>query len=290
MQLDPYEFWVGVTLMIFLCLMAFYRMIRWHQHARTIENMPTAKIRSAAQGYVEVIGQTKLMDGPVITSPLTGKNCVWYRYKIEEKVRHYNARGKSHTHWQVVKKEISEELFLLEDDTGRCVVDPDGADVITTHKRSWYSRLDNPPKRYTEELILVNEPLYAIGLFKTVAEVEGHKIREHVSHLLREWKREPQQLLEQYDSNRDGQLDTDEWEKTRQSAEQQVKQEHGQREKLQQLHILKRSPHNDQAFTLSNISEKKLIQQYRVRALLALMGFFISGSFAIWAINIRLGI
>jgi hypothetical protein len=289
-QFDPTEFWVGWTIVVIFCLIAFYRISRGLHQARLIENTPTAKIRSAVQGYVELNGQTQLMDGPVIVSPLSGKSCVWYRYKIEEKSEHRQANGKSVSYWRVIKQETSGELFLLEDDTGRCVIDPDDADVIVTNKRSWYKQTSVAPRRYTEELITENEPLYAIGLFKTIANIERQKLKEQISHLLRHWKRDPKQLLDTFDLNRDGELSIEEWERVQLAAEQQVKREHGEHAKQEQLNVLKQSDHADQVFILSTVSEDKLIKHYKWRTMQYLLGFFICGCLLVWAVNIRLGL
>lgn len=288
LQLEPDEFWPAMAFLIVICPFSFYWMVRWYRNARKIENIPTAKIRSAAQGYIEIIGQSLLMDGPKITSPLSGKPCVWYHYKIEEKIRTSSSKGYSKSHWKIIEEQVSEELFLLEDETGQCVIDPDHADVITTHKRIWHKRLEN--RRYTEQLLLEGEHLYAIGLFKSVANVEQKKIKEHITALLKQWKQDPKQLLHKFDSNRDGDISRQEWERARNTAEWQVKQERRQQTKMEQLHVLTNSPHNDQAFILSNISEKKLIKKYKFKALLSLIAFFSSGSIAIWAINTRLGL
>ncbi len=288
-QFGPTEFWIGLAVVSGIAIWSFYRMYRWYHYARLVENVPTAKIRSAAQGYVELIGQTRLMDGPVIVAPLSRKMCVWYRYKIEEKISRPNSNGMSNTHWRVVKQAISEELFLLEDDTGRCVIDPDGADVIVTNKTIWHKRHVIPPRRYTEELIIEGEPLYAIGLFKTVADIESQKLREQVAQLLRQWKNDPNQLLHQFDHDRNNELSSDEWEQARKMAERQIRLEQGQREKLEQLNVLQIGPHKDQAFILSTVSEQDLIKKYKWRAFRASLIFFITGSIAIWALNIRLG-
>ncbi|NQY26272.1 MAG: hypothetical protein HRT92_03745 [Piscirickettsiaceae bacterium] len=291
LQIEPDEFWPAMVFCIVICPLSFYWMVRWYRNARKIENIPTAKIRSAAQGYIEIIGQSLLMDGPKIISPLTGKPCVWYHYKIEEKVRTYSSKRMSRSHWKVIKEQTSEELFLLEDATGQCIIDPDHADVITTHKRIWHKRLEN--RRFTEELLLENELLYAIGLFKSVANIEQKKIKEHITELLKQWKRDPKQLLHKFDSNRDGNISQKEWDRVRKTAEWQVKQQQKQQKqqtKMEQLHVLMNSPHNDQAFILSNISEKKLIKKYKLKSLFALISFFSSGSIAIWAINTRLGL
>ncbi len=289
-QLDSFEFG-GILIFIGgLSLLSFYRMYNWFHHARVIEHTPTSKVRSAAQGYVELNGQAQLMDGPLIASPVSGRSCVWFRYKIEEKVQKTDSNGRSVSHWRIVKQQTSGELFLLEDDTGRCVIDPDEADVITTDRRTWYKNHVVPPRRYTEELITDNEPLYAIGLFKTLANVERQKLRQHVSQLLRHWKNDdPNKLLHDFDANKDGELSPQEWEQVRLAAERQIKREHGQQEKMEQLNVLKTSPHKDQAFILSTISEEQLTWRYKSRALISLTTFFISGSLAVWIFNIRLG-
>ncbi|HEC60584.1 hypothetical protein LCGC14_0440730 [marine sediment metagenome] len=289
-QFDPVVFWGGWTIIMILCVVAFYRMTRGLHQARLIENTPTAKIRSAVQGYVELNGQTRIMDGPVIVSPLSGKSCVWYRYKIEEKSECQQADGKSVSYWRVVKEETSGELFLLEDDTGRCIIDPDDADVIVSNKRTWHKNTSVAPRRYTEELITEHEPLYAIGLFKTIANIERQKLREQISQLLRHWKRDPNRLLDEFDLNRDGELSIEEWQRVQLAAEQHVKRQHGEQEKQEQLNVLKQSHHRDQVFILSTVSEEKLIKYYKWQTMQCLLGFFISGCLLVWAINIRLGL
>jgi len=289
LQLDAAEFWLGCIVVSLISLWAFRHMYHRYHSARLIENIPTAKIRSAAQGYVELIGKARMMDGPVTISPLTSTVCVWFRYKIEEKVS--TGLGKRRrTHWRMVRQQTSEELFFLEDETGRCVIDPDGADVFTDNKRTWYKHDIVPPRRFSEELILENYPLYGIGLFKTVANVQHHKFREQVSHLLRQWKNtDPNQLLDRYDDDRNGEISPQEWEQARTDAQRQIKQQHGHQEKLEQLSVLRQSPHNDQTFILSTEPEVKLIQRYKRKALFSLIGFFLSGSLVVWALNVRIG-
>ena len=52
---------------------------------RIIEDTPTSKIRSAAQGYVELVGYGQLMEGqPIVAHTLTGTICTWYDYSVDE--------------------------------------------------------------------------------------------------------------------------------------------------------------------------------------------------------------
>jgi hypothetical protein len=286
-QLEAGPFWLGIAVAIAIDAFLFWRMACWYQQARLIENIPTARIRSAPQGYIELIGVAGMMQGPVIFSPLSQTRCVWYSYKIEEKTREYSGKGRSRTRWRVVKQQTSEEVFLLDDGSGECAIDPDDAEVITRNKRVWYKHDVVPPRRYTEWTILEGEPLYAMGLFKSVASVEDQSIREQVSHKLREWKQDPNQLLQRYDSDKDGQISEDEWQQARQDATVAVKRQIGQRAKMKQLSIMRSSPHKSQPYILSTIAEDKLIARYQRHALAATVGFLVLGTMIIWAINQR---
>jgi len=287
-QLSAAEFWIGFTVVAAIACFAFWRMVCWYQHARLIENIPTARVRSAPQGYIELIGQAKMMEGPPVISPLSGMRCTWYRYKIEEKVREYEGKGRFRTRWRLVKQHTSDEVFLLEDDTGQCAIDPDDAQVITRNKQVWYKSDIVPPRRYTEVTILEGEHLYAMGLFKSVATVQDQTIRQQVSLKLREWKQDPNQLLHLYDTDRDGEISSAEWQQAQADAMLAVKRDIGQRAKMKQLSIMTRSPHKSQPYILSTVPEHKLISRYQRHALAAMLGFIVLGAILVWSINQRL--
>lgn len=287
-QLSDVEFWIGFSVVFVIAAYAFWQMVCWFQHSRLIENTPTARIRSAPQGYIELIGEAKLMDGPPIVSPLSGTRCTWYEYKIEEKVREFDGKGHFRSRWRLVKEHISEEIFLLADDSAECVIDPDEATVITRDKRVWHNHAIAPPRRYTERTILEGEPVYALGLFKTVASVEDNTIRKQVSLKLREWKNDPNKLLHRYDTDRDGEISAKEWQKAQSDATLAVKRDIGQRAKMKQLSMLRVSPHKSQPYILSTVPEHKLVSRYQRRAVLAMIGFMSLGAMLIWAINQRL--
>ena len=290
LKLPIWFFWELMAFLTGFSLNAFYRLFRWFQYARLIENVPTAKIRSAAQGYVELSGIAKLMDGPIIVSPLTGKTCVWYSYIIEEKADTSRTEGHFNSAWQIVEQGKSEELFLLKDETGHCVIDPDDADVVFSHSKMWHKRHVNPHRRYSEQLIRVGNPLYAIGFFKTVADIEQQQTRQQVAHLLRQWKQDPGLLLHRFDQNRNNQLDPDEWEKARLAAESDVRSEQGLEASEEQLNVMMSSDVSDQAYILSSEPEAAVIRQYRWRALKSLGVFFVFGSVAVWLFNVRFGL
>jgi hypothetical protein len=289
-QFSNLEFWLGTAVVSAIALYLFWRMACWYQHARQIENIPTARVRSAPQGYIELVGAAKMMEGPAVFSPLSHIRCVWYSYKIEEKVREYHGKDGFRTRWRVVKQDTSEEIFSLEDDTGECAIDPDHAQVITRDKQVWYKHDAVPPRRYTEWTIIEGEPLYVMGLFKSVATAEDQTIRQQVSQKLREWKHDQSQLLQHYDTDRDGSISETEWQQARRDAEVAVKRDIGQRAKMKQLSIMRNSPHKSQPFIISTVPEQELISRYQRRALAAMLGFIVLGAIIVWAINQRGGI
>src|SRR5436190_14925139 len=118
-SIEPDDFWIWpgiLELSVGWCFLASFRFLR---QARLIEDTPTARLRSAPQGYVELEGIARLMDGPPIICPLTSTRCLWWYYRVEEKVR----SGKNES-WKTIDKKTSDDFFLLEDDTGTCIVNP----------------------------------------------------------------------------------------------------------------------------------------------------------------------
>lgn len=281
--------------------------------ARLIEDVPTAKIRSAHQGYVELMGAAQAMAGEPIISPLSGTHCCWYSYKVERR------NGKS---WRTVEHGDSEGLFLLQDDTGECVVDPEDADVTTLHRDSWYDsrqppsgkgplaasyrppgllqrlslrsgldiRIDNDflgDHRYTESVILSGDPLYVVGHFKSFDDIDHERHREELAReLLREWKRDKQKMAS-FDRNGDGHIDMEEWELARRAARREAGRQYLELMAGQHLHTLSRPLVAGQPFLIANIPQFDLARRYRVGGWIALGIFLLSGVLAVSMLSAR---
>lgn len=100
----------------------FVRGFRLLQRKRLIMDTPTAKVRSAAMGLVEVNG---LACGPyTMIAPITAKPCYYYRTQAWK----YEQRGKS-KEWVKVADESMHLPFYLDDNTGRVLVNPQGAEL-----------------------------------------------------------------------------------------------------------------------------------------------------------------
>ncbi|MBB3048296.1 hypothetical protein FHR99_002570 [Litorivivens lipolytica] len=240
--------------------------------ARLIEDTPTSKIRSAPQGYVEIIGLCEVHpeNGP-LHAKLTGNPCVWYRYKIER----YESSGKN-SRWRTLESQSSKTPIVLNDQTGRCFVHPDGADVSPRHTRTWHgnSRYPSSPKntsslfgrryRYTESVIEPGQMLYALGHFETLhpPSMES-QARSNTNALITAWKRDYDQLIERFDTNTDGEIDLQEWEAVREAAHRQALQDASDNYDNTPVNVMSYSPVKRQPFLISTREPKALSRRYR---------------------------
>ncbi|MBI4204255.1 MAG: hypothetical protein HY527_04445 [Betaproteobacteria bacterium] len=250
-----------------MAIVSFFGWMASYRRYRQIHDLPTSKVASAAQGYVELFGRSELLDGSTVVSTRTGLPCCWYRYYIE--------RRTSNNKWEHVDSGESNEHFLLVDDTGECVVSPDGADVMTDRKETW----TQGDYRHTEWLLLPKGRLYAIGEFSTTSgAVAALDERADVSDLLTEWKNDKAQLLKRFDLNQDGEIDMKEWERARLDAQQEVRrrQAEGRAATTEGVHLL-RKPRDGRLFLLANEFPDKLGRRFAFWSTAHLLVFFGAG-------------
>lgn len=240
------------TLLIVLSLLAGVSLIACivaRRRARAIADTATSKVASAAQGYVELLGRAEQLDTAPTVSPYTGLPCVWYRYRIERKG--------SNNKWIEVERRQSEQRFRLADGTGACVVDPKGAEVLTSRTQTWI--MDG--HRYSEQLLLAKDRLYAIGDFMTCAgttlELDS---KADVAALLADWKQDRSELLARFDANRDGEVDLAEWEAARTEARVQVAKRHSETLLRDGPHLM-RQPRDGRLYLLSNLQPDALARR-----------------------------
>jgi hypothetical protein len=248
---------------------------------------------------VELIGEAAMMTGEPVLAPLSGMACCWWRYKVEKK----GDKG-----WHAVRSDKSDSLFLLKDSTGDCILDPEGASITPSEKNIWYGPNETPSAgpdrgsgtihrkierfgvristsntfggsyRYIEETIIPGDPLYAIGLFSSIGEIDRKAMRDDmIKGRLRQWKADHATLLERFDNNRDGKIDMDEWEIVRRSAEREVTREQMQQDQ-QPLHTLSSPGTNRRPLLISTKAEFELVHHYRLLTLASLAAFFLFGS------------
>ena len=291
----PGHFWIFASLVWAAAVAACFAGWRYFRRLQVVEDTPKSLIRSAAQGYVELSGTSRLMPGDPILAPLTRMRCVWWAYHIEE----YMGSGKN-AHWQTVSKEASGDLFWVEDSTGRCVVDPDKAIVYPSAKDVWYGNSATPEGgpgiggsrigsrfRYTEERMQDGDPLYALGYFHTQGPASAGDIDEEVRQQLVAWKKDQAWLIQHFDTNHDGQVDQQEWEAARQEARRLVLEQ--ERDNLQRppVDVLSRPP-DGRDFILSTLPQKKLETRLRSYVVACLLFFICAGAFGTYIVGARL--
>jgi len=118
-----------------LALLCLGLAIRSLRRRRLHRNVPTSKAKGVFAGLNEIKGRCR--SPAPLTSRLAAEACVWYRWSTEEEwereVTETDAEGKRTTRtesgWQTVARGGEAIPFLVEDDTGRIRVVPDGAEI-----------------------------------------------------------------------------------------------------------------------------------------------------------------
>lgn len=170
---------------------------------------------------------------------------------------------------------------MLDDGSGRCLVDPDHAEVLTRRKDRWIQG----NYRYTEWLILPQAKIYTVGQLSTVGGANSNlDLRQDVSDLLTTWKHDKATLLQRFDLDEDGQINEQEWMLARQQARREVRKEHRQIQLQSGTHIVHK-PRDGRLFLISDIDPAKLERRYNLWALFHLLMLFGSVSGIVWVMS-----
>ena len=246
----------GAGPMARLCLAAavLIGLLAWAaalRRARAIDNIATARIASAAQGYAKVQGRASVDASNLIVSPVSQRQCVWYRYRIYEK-------GDSDKEWNEVDKGCSTATFEIVDTTGACRIDPDHAEVMGAEEHTRYDG-DN---KTVEELLHGGCMLYVLGEFSTLGGANSVlSLRDDVSTLLAEWKADSTEMRRRFDLNHDGEVNLAEWELARRLATKTVEQQHRELRAQPGVHMV-RAPPDGRLFLVSALDPQRLRKRY----------------------------
>jgi len=258
-KLESYNGWLAC-----LAIMAAISMLAWQsalRRLRAIRDTPTSKVASAAQGYVELIGSGHPFTEPLI-SQLRHQPCLWYRYKVER-------RG-SKNKWHVVDSGESEDSFILRDESGECLIDPDQAEIMTSHHNQWV----DGNLRYTEWRLAQRDDIYVIGELHTQGGSNlEFNTRAEIIALLAEWKKNMPDLHAKFDLDNNGELDMKEWMLARSAAKREVAKKMREAQAQPDIHIISQ-PRNGNLFLVSNLPQEKLSRRYLLWSWAHLVIFF----------------
>jgi hypothetical protein len=201
-------FVVALVSALLASLFNYWRLLK-------VSEAPISSIASAAQGYVELHGVASTVKP--IKTPYQGVDCVWYKAWVyahephQRKVPVLLDYAESHT------------PFLLKDDSGECLVNPKGAEILHVVKKTFFKN----NHRYVEAYLPSRSHLHVIGYLDTRHRYgTAEAIQKDVSALLHLWKANKPKLLNQYDQNLDGAIDMQEWTQARNDAHAQVLTQH----------------------------------------------------------------
>lgn len=224
---DPVGFWIAVLFFAALGVFLLSQGLKAFWRLRLIRDTPSARVRSAPQGYVELIGTARPLR-ELVSAKLTGHPCCWYRWRIEKRRR----SGRSE-HWVTVDQGELERGFVLDDGTGECIVEPQGALIRCRASERWFGSVSGAARqqsssvglpfgahrryRMTEERVHEGDPLYVMGHHETPR--RDAQTRDRLTrNLLTLWKRDPQRLRA-LDRDGDGEVGQEEWERARSLAQ-----------------------------------------------------------------------
>jgi hypothetical protein len=294
---NRFKFWFIVIGLSASVVYSFWYAFKAWAKSRVIEDTPTSRVRSAAQGYVELSGKGLLPADSHNKGPLSGMPCTWWRYKVEE--RSYTGRSRS---WSTVDSDTSTAPFLLDDGTGQCLIDPRGAEVFPGATNVWYGPEAWPQGRipdgsgvfgwlvdtfvtdkyrYTEHRLQPHEHVYAIGAFRSLGGASVEDPESAAAELLHAWKQDQAALLARFDTNHDGTLSSGEWEQARAAARRQVLDARAAEVQPPSLNVLS-DPMDGRSYLLAASDGESLARRFRRRALAGIGGFVGSSAALSW--------
>jgi hypothetical protein len=248
-----------------LAVSAFVYWFSAYRRKRAVQDAPTSKIATAAQGYVELCGTAEAAPGSTLTGPVSRKPCVWYSYGISKR------EGKD---WRTVESGSECMPFIIRDETGECLVNPRDAEVLCELCEKW----EAPREKRSEWSIRPGDPIYAIGWFATRATAATGDLNQDAHTLLQSWVADAAGFRTRFDADRDGKVSAAELAAAREVARREVT-ERG----LPQggIHTL-RTPEDGRPFILMNESHDVAASRFHRWTIVHLAIFFIALGFFVY--------
>lgn len=116
-SMEPFEAAGGVVALAYAgCIMFIYGFYKYRDY-RLVCDTPTAKVRSASMGRVELKGKAKpAANNGLVQSPITKTDCIGYHVKIQR-------WDEEDDNWETFHHDRHEPTFFLDDGTAKAAVD-----------------------------------------------------------------------------------------------------------------------------------------------------------------------
>ncbi len=192
-----------------IALLALALAWRYLGYVQLMRNVPAAKIRSAPQGYVELIGRARPLDSAAFHAPGSRRPCVWFEYT------YHDTPAESQ---QDLKTARTQASFLIDDGTGSCRIDPMWMRFEPTN--SAYGSAAMRPV-VSSKWIEVGERIHVYGKFSSLRRDYHSLYKQELNRRLQAAKQD-RALMQALDVNQDGHVDQEEWEEARRRIESEV--------------------------------------------------------------------
>ncbi|MCX7926919.1 MAG: E3 ubiquitin ligase family protein [Candidatus Omnitrophica bacterium] len=221
---------IGTAVIFIMGFIFFFYGFMQLRRKRLIEDMPTSTVRGLALGLVELQGVAR--PSIILRSPITLTECCVYEYKVEQYCEH-----RKDDKWVTVAYGNSFKVpFYLEDKTGKVKICPEEAEMLWSDRLSYItggfrkqipdflttflekngikyrSWLGTKKFRFTERYFLEGEPIYVLGTAVPENEQSLEVDKQCLIQRLEELKSDPQ-WIKQIDTNQDGYISQEEWDK-----------------------------------------------------------------------------
>lgn len=261
---------VWIVCLVVIAIIGFFAWVSSLKRNRAIADTPTSRIGSAAQGYVELYGDAVNAQEYLASGKKGSMPCIWYRY--------VTYRRSADNKWVEIARGVSDSMFAIKDSSGVCLIDPDHAEVLTTHRRTWHEG----DFKHVEEQLVPSDQVYVLGEFKTLGGASSElNLMQDVQQLLAEWKRNAPALLARFDLDGNGEIDLKEWELARRAAVREVENQHRELRTQPGVHVV-RAPSDGRVYLLSNLSPQQLKSRYVWWGWFHLLTFLVAGGYAVW--------
>jgi hypothetical protein len=262
--------WASWGTVTYASATGFLIWLRALRYSRLIGDIPTSRVATAAQGYIELCGRAAQFEDQQAKS-VAGLPVLWFR-------REYAERSDSPNRYAIpfnlfytpTETEESQTPFAIDDGTGVACILPHGAEIICEREDVRY----NDNRRVTEELILPGDSLYVIGDFST------HTLQPPLDELAyertRQWERNPARRR-MFDMDKDGRLSQAEWLAMHEAAKIAVLSDSNPGHPEGAKHLIF-EPNDGRAFLISSVPPERLAGRYRFYLVIGLVLFLGGGT------------
>lgn len=269
-------------------ILSFFHGFNRLRRKRLIENIPTSTVRGLAMGLVELIGKAERQ--AILKGPLSGKDCVVYRYTVER----YEQSGKYKKWVKIASGDSFYCPFWLDDGTGRVLVSPQGAELIISLEYEFETSLGNPipehlldfvkahnlkyrgllgnyPLRFKEWHVLPGQMVYVLGSArkdKNVIPEYNAKLTQRLEEL-----KSNQEKMALVDTDNDGVVTHQEWDAAVSLVEQELlTQEMKNGQINEHIDVVVGRSEQEKVCIISDQSQKDLIEDFGWKSFLKVFG------------------